>query len=443
MFLRQLEHGGPEFPAFTPRQKTLKCAGKPDVRLGPEAEEIAVSWARFCKRAKMPPGEMKRAWRNFAEDFAALLSRDARDVRRCDFQALLRAHAPASGSRRELDPQKMKKSSEGLVVIVDGRRVQADNPHVTPAGVFSGRGKDNELLGRVRRRIRAEDVTLNISRGAPVPPVPRGHGRVWGGVVHEQRADWIAKWKDPVTGKFRYVRLAPEEKAERVRKKFDLARGIRKKFAGIIKRNARNLASLDARTRQLATCVALICELGIRIGRGGSKRVFGAATLQVRHLVGGKTLSFVGKDGVPYEGRITNARVIKNLSALARGKAAKARLFDIISPRAVNEYLSELDPRLTAKVIRTIRANEEFEAAVRAGRGAAEARLRSAIEHVAAFCNHRTGPGFERLSARTSLAHYLDPRTVFAWAHDLGADPAAVFSRALARRLRWASVSNS
>jgi hypothetical protein len=44
-----------------------------------------------------------------------------------------------------------------------------------------------------------KEVTLNLSKDAPIPPCPlKGHQ--WGEIVHRPEVTWLAQWKDPITG---------------------------------------------------------------------------------------------------------------------------------------------------------------------------------------------------------------------------------------------------
>lgn len=455
LWRERLEHEGVRFPPpFRARGLTLRCDGTSvEVPLSPDAEEIALSWAR--RRGSMTasddPARARRAAQNFWADFARLANvPGGGSEAACDFAAVAQAHAasePASAARPPMGVSYAR---------VDGRRVPVGNASVGVPGVFVGRGAHSELVGRVRRRLVPEDVTLNLSKGARVPASPLP-GHRWGRVVSRKSAMWLAKWKDPVTGGQKYVYLAPAAVSQtRDRRKFDDVLALRRAFAGVVRRNARNLRAADPTTRQLATCAHLVFELALRIGKPsrGPTRVFGASTLQARHVRvrpdGRVDIAFTGKDGVPYARRgwaPGRPEVAGNLADARSGKRAADRLFDrVSSPRAVNEYLAALDPRLTSKVVRTLRANEEFERALGAEAlarprdrpSAAKAAHQAALLHVADFCNHRTGRGFERLSVRTALANYLDPRTTFRYARQHGAAPGALMPRTLLLRFQWA-----
>ena len=437
--MKSLQHSGVEFPdPFVPSGEPLACRTKL-LKLTPDAEEIAVAWARYVRR-KMDGDVRKKAVHNFWKDFLTFLhpkDRIGLYIDHCDFDAVEAAHK----IKKIIKNNKIKK-----IAIIDGAPVEMGNVNVGPPGVFMGRGAYNKHLGKIRRRIVPEDVTLNLSKGAPVPKTPRGHA--WGRIVYEKDARWLAKWKDPVTGVHKYVRVSPSapQSSSNTREKFEVVRKLLPKFDKIIRKNQKNLQVQDERTRQLATCVALMCDLAIRVGKSGSRHVFGAATLLKRHVNVTRQvdISFIGKDGVPYRKRAyvpSDPRITKNLFIYSEGEK-NGRLFDMISPHAVNAYVATLDKTLTTKVIRTIRANQVFISHLVGKRDETAKDIHmNALLAVADLCNHRTG---EKLSVSTSLANYLDPRTTFEFARDMDVPPSRLFPRALLAKFEWArkEISN-
>ncbi|PNH00960.1 DNA topoisomerase 1 [Tetrabaena socialis] len=441
MYRRHLSHDGASFPpVFNPLGTKLICDGK-EVPLSPDAEEIALSWARYRKRP-MSDAVRQRATRNFWADFQKLLrSKIATKEADCDFEAILSQGVVKKKSKPK---PKLKLKHKQSYANVDGERIPVGNTNVGVPGVFMGRGVHNKYTGKVRRRVYPEDVTLNLSKDAPIPESPvEGHS--WGGIIADKGAMWLARWKDPVTHIMKYVYLAPnaEPAWQKTMEKFEVVRKLQPAFGEVVKRNERNLHAKNKRMRQLSTCAALIFELAIRVGKRTSTHVFGAATLLVRHIkvqIDGKVdLNFIGKDSVPYSrvGWVPLAtRISKNLRDLLKGKQANDRVFDAISPHSVNEYVSTLNPALTCKVIRTFRANQEFEGKlVVAPRDDPRTVHKNALLHVAEFCNHRSGP---KLSVNTSLANYLDPRLTFRFAREHGVKPKDLMPEALLAKFDWA-----
>lgn len=50
-----------------------------------------------------------------------------------------------------------------------------------------------------QKRIRPEDITINIGEEAQVPPPPPGHK--WKRVIHNKYVSWLAGWKDSINTK--------------------------------------------------------------------------------------------------------------------------------------------------------------------------------------------------------------------------------------------------
>ena len=67
-------------------------------------------------------------------------------------------------------------------------------------------------------------------------------------------------------------------------KKFELARKLKKKIGKIRSENEENLKSDDIQIKQLATCLALIDKLALRVGneKGKDAGRFGAQLLSPR-----------------------------------------------------------------------------------------------------------------------------------------------------------------
>ena len=174
-----------------------------------------------------------------------------------------------------------------------------------------------------------------------------------------------------------------------------------------------------------------MCDLGIRVGGERSAgRTYGAATLLVRHVKFDPLLRlvFLGKDSIPYDSSVAcpdwrpSLALTKCVRAACRGKRREDRVFDLITPASVNKFLAGLEPGLTCKVIRTIRANQVFARSLSSepkqikDMAAAKRALRHALDAAASFCNHRTGADFGRLSRATTLGNYIDPLLVVALA---------------------------
>lgn len=78
-----------------------------------------------------------------------------------------------------------------------------------------------------QKRVYPEQVTLNLSKNATIPPTIPGHK--WGKIVCEQEATWLATWKENVNGSIKYVFLAANSawKGQSDMMKFDKARELK------------------------------------------------------------------------------------------------------------------------------------------------------------------------------------------------------------------------
>lgn len=78
-----------------------------------------------------------------------------------------------------------------------------------------------------QQRVLPEQVTLNLSKDAKVPPAPPGHK--WAKIVHDQTATWLATWKENVNGTIKYVFLAQSSawKGQSDMQKFEKARELK------------------------------------------------------------------------------------------------------------------------------------------------------------------------------------------------------------------------
>lgn len=73
--------------------------------------------------------------------------------------------------------------------LVDGYKEKVANFRVEPPGLFRGRGA-HPKSGSIKKRVVAEDITINISAGQSIPKAPPGHE--WGGILHNNRVTWLA-----------------------------------------------------------------------------------------------------------------------------------------------------------------------------------------------------------------------------------------------------------
>ncbi|MGQ9560601.1 MAG: DNA topoisomerase I [Candidatus Oleimicrobiaceae bacterium] len=377
--MKQLIHNGVVVPE-QPRYEGLKVTVRgQEVVLSQKQAEMAIAWAR---KQGTPYVEDPVFARNFLKDFSAALGiepplrldevdlRMAVQVVEAERQAKLamsKEERKAQAAARKAKREEMK--ARFGYAIVDGQQVELGTYLVEPSCIFMGRGK-HPLRGRWKEGPQQSDITLNLS-----PDAPRPEGN-WQEVVWDPDSLWVARWKDKLSGKMKYIWLhdtAPVKQA-REASKFDKAHELGAELEQVRRRIAQDLTSPDARTREVATACYLIDALCMRVGDEkdpDEADTVGATTLRPEHVKlhpdGVAEFRFLGKDSVLWhkklalppevaanlEELIRNARPSSNRNRKKHPTRDKPQLFPGISSRHVNEYLSSILPGLTAKVFRT------------------------------------------------------------------------------------------
>lgn len=59
---------------------------------------------------------------------------------------------------------------------------------------------------KAERRVKPEDITINIGKEAKIPEPPSGHK--WAEVKHDNTVAWLATWRENINGATKYVMLA-------------------------------------------------------------------------------------------------------------------------------------------------------------------------------------------------------------------------------------------
>ncbi len=245
---------------------------------------------------------------------------------------------------------------------VNGVQLEVANYVVEPSSIFIGRG-NHPLRGRWKEGPREEDVELNLSPDAPKPP-----GK-WKAIVWQPDTMWIARWRDKLAGKIKYVWFSDSSimKQRKDIEKYDKARELRRNIVQVQKHIKRNLNANDPRRRKVATVCFLINKLKIRVGDEkdpDEADTVGASTLRPEHVSsngdGTVTFNFLGKDSVPHVFRVKLPdNVIRNLKEFAAN--SMSTLFDGIGSKHVSEFLDEVTTGLSAKVFRTYYGSKAVE----------------------------------------------------------------------------------
>jgi len=372
---KEFEHEGVFFPEeYIPHNIPITCNNE-KINLNPLAEEYATLYAKYINTAYVENSKFNK---NFWKDWKKTLSKDIKinSLEECDFSKIskyLEKQREIRLSKSKEEKKRIKEENDKLVekykfAIVDGQKEPVGNFRIEPPGIFLGRGC-HPLMGKIKKRIQAEDITINISKNAKVPEPPKGHN--WKEVVNIRDNWWLASWKDDITGKTKYVWLADSSSYKSASDifKFDLARKLKSRILKIRKINNENLESKNIKIKQLATALYIIDKLALRVGNEKGKDAadtVGVSSLRVEHinlLDNNKIkLDFLGKDSIRYVKKFTVSELIfQNLKLFTTNKNKKDDIFDLISAELINKYLQAFMKKLTSKVYRTFNASDLFE----------------------------------------------------------------------------------
>jgi DNA topoisomerase-1 len=369
--MEQLIHNGVMVPPMYEAQGlSVKIKGE-EHRLTPEQEERAVAWA---KKIGTPYVEDTVFAENFHEDFSVLLGFKVLpdDV---DYSDIFRMVEAEREYKKSLGKEERKRLAEERKAVreankerygyalIDGTRCELGNYMVEPSSIFMGRG-EHPFRGRWKEGPREEDIELNH---IPKEDAPPGEWRV----MEDPESMWIARWKDKLTGKMKYVwpHDSSPIKQKKDIEKYHKAVELRENLDRVKRFIAENLASDDGRRRKTATVCYLIDELKFRVGdekdEDEEADTVGASSLRPEHICfnddGTVTFDFLGKDSVRHllTARIDD-RVKKNLRAFAEENHG-GTLFDEVNSSVVSQFLDEVMEGITAKVFRTYYATEAVE----------------------------------------------------------------------------------
>jgi len=369
--MKQLIHNGVYIPPYEPKGYTIKYKGK-KIKLTPEQEEMVVA---FVKKFDTDYMKDEVFVNNFLSDLRIALNIEEEvKLEDFDFSSVYEALQKEKELKKNL-PKEMKKKlredrkkmREALkekygYAIVDGQRVPIMNWTVEPPGLYISKGK-HPLRGRYKRRIKEEEIILNLS---PDAPRPDGRWKV------EWKPDklYIARWRDPLSGKWKYVWFSMDSviRQERAKKKWDLALKIPKYQKKLDKHIKSAILSDDEERQKLGLAVWLIQQMGIRVGDekiAGETGNVGCTTLKKENIQfeGNKViLDFIGKDFVPWHRELELPSDIHKVFFKLWKKTPKGqRVFDSLNSKKIAKFLQEVIPNATAKIFRTHLAGKTWE----------------------------------------------------------------------------------
>ena len=375
-------HSGVLFPdPYESHGIPLIYDGK-EIVLDPESEEYATIYAKFIDTDYIKSSTFRK---NFFNDWKVYLKKnkfnEITDFDKCDFSKIynyllnIKEHKKnISKDEKEIQKQKKDKFENNYKIAhVDGKEQVVGNFRIEPPGIFLGRGC-HPKAGKLKKRIYPEDITINIDKKSPHPPLPLFYkNHKWNKVIHDNTIEWIASWKDNITGKIKYVWLGAKSdfKAKSDLHKFETARKLKDVILEIRTSNYNNIISdsTDNKTKQLACALYLIDNLALRVGNEKSEEeadTVGVCSLRIEHIELKDDfvlkLDFLGKDSIRYVNTITiDENVYNCLTRFIKNKKKGDDLFDLINTSLLNNYLKSMMPELTAKVFRTFNASNLFQ----------------------------------------------------------------------------------
>ncbi|PPS13735.1 hypothetical protein GOBAR_AA06856 [Gossypium barbadense] len=368
-----LVHNGVIFPPpYKPHGVKMLYDGRP-VDLTPEQEEVATMFAVMQETDYMSKPQFKK---NFWEDWSKLLGRNhvIKSLDKCDFTPIYEWHLQekekkkqmSSEEKKALKEEKLMQEEKYMWAIVDGVKEKVGNFRVEPPGLFRGRG-EHPKMGKLKRRIRPCDITINIGKDAPIPecPIP---GERWKDIKHDNTVTWLAFWNDPINPKeFKYVFLAASSslKGQSDKEKYEKARLLKDYIKNIRAAYTKDFTAKDVTKRQIAVATYLIDKLALRAGNekdDDEADTVGCCTLKVGNVEcippNKLKFDFLGKDSIQYVNTVeVELPVYKAIGQFQTGKRKSDDLFDELDTSKLNAHLKELMPGLTAKVFRTYNAS--------------------------------------------------------------------------------------
>jgi len=375
-----LQHNGPMFPEEYKPHKTPVIIGGKEIILSALAEEYATMYVRFIGTEYNNSNQFKKNfWRDFKPTIKELNDITLDDI---DFSLIKQYYDKMKEEKANMseDEKKRNKIKQTEIeepyqyCVIDGAQQKIGNYKVEPPGIFMGRG-NHPKLGMIKKRVYPMDVTLNLSKDAPIP-VPNisnpDSSMTWGSIIHDMNVIWLASWKDNISGKMKYVFTSLESffKSKSDEDKFDLARNLKRKVSTIRNDYEKQLVEGDMKSKQLATALYFIDHMALRVGSNKDTKeeadTVGVTSLRVEHLTMLENntikLDFLGKDSVRFCKKVQVVeQVYINLHEFIKDKKNKDQLFDLITATTLNEYLNGFMSGLTAKVWRTYNASLLFQ----------------------------------------------------------------------------------
>lgn len=415
---KTMRHSGVAFPPeYRPHGLTVRIKGQP-VALEPLQEEMLMAWAN---KIGTPYVDDPVFQKNFClslqgqwpDVFAGI---EIKDIDWDELQSIAFAQKLANmpEEERKRVSAERKKTREELkakygAAEVDEIKVEVAAYLVEPPGIFMGRGA-HPKRGTWKPRVEPEQVELNLGDEVPLPEAPEGHD--WKGKVTDHDGLWIARWKDELSDKVKYVWLSETShlRQEREKLKFVKAGKLEASLERVRARIRKGMRSRKESERQVATVAYLIDKLAMRVGDEKDEDeadTVGASTLRKEHVQIQEhqiEFDFLGKDSVRWEKFLPTTGedqvLADNLREFMEGKKPEDQIFPAIRSSTVNRFLSSAMPGLSAKVFRTYAATTVVKTFLEKQKDLSEGSPDAEKEYVARRanleaairCNHKRTP---------------------------------------------------
>jgi DNA topoisomerase-1 len=373
----KFHHNGVMFPPpYIPHKIPIKYNGV-NIILPEIAEEYATLYAKYLDtdyvKSKIFNKNFWNDWKKYVKDL------NINDFEKCDFTEIHKYIIKEKERKKHIsdtdrEHEKLERETNELkykIAFVDGKEQKVGNFKMEPPGIFLGRGS-HPKLGKIKKRIYPEDITLNLSKDAAKPELQdffKNHK--WKKIIHDNSLEWLASWKDNITGKVKYTRLGSKSdfQANSDKSKFEKARLLKNIIHKIRNINGINLDSNDQKVAQLATGLYFIDNFALRVGneKGSDEAdTVGVTSLRFEHVElkdnNMVKLDFLGKDSVRYLNEVqVSDQIYRNLKIFLENKKKGDEVFDLITSQDINKYLQTFDENLTAKVFRTYNASIVFQ----------------------------------------------------------------------------------
>jgi len=383
---RSLDHKGPYFPPEyerMPKNVKFYYDGQP-MELSTPAEEVATFYSKMLEHDYTKKDIFNE---NFFGDWRKEMTDEERkkikDLKKCNFNEMGRYFAEVSEARKNDPKEEKDKRKEANAKIaeeygfcmLDGHKQKVGNFRIEPPGLFRGRG-DHPKQGKLKKRLRAKDIIINIGKEFKAPEPPPGEK--WKAVQHDNSVTWLACWVENICGNYKYVMLnaATRLKGEKDWQKYETARKLKDCVDKIRREYQSDWKNHEMRIRQRGVAMYFIDKLALRAGHekeeGESADTVGCCSLRVEHIKLHPEkddqeyvveFDFLGKDSIRYTNNVpVEKRVFKNLELFMDNKQAGDDLFDRLTTVSLNKFLGEQMPGLSAKVFRTFNASSTLQA---------------------------------------------------------------------------------